>query len=259
MILLTTIVSLWWFIIGLVFGSFYHVVGYRLPKNESVLKPAHSYCPDCGHKLAKRDLVPVLSYIMNFGRCQYCKKKISIFYPVVEVLTGILFALCYHMFSYSYEFYIGIILASMFVIILVSDVTYYIIPDEILVIASILIIIIKFIFIGIKGTMLGILSGALMFIVMYLIMLLGNFLFKKESLGGADIKLMFISGLVLGPVLSLLVIFLSSIIALPLAIVLSILNGEKMIPYGPFLTISIFILFILKIDVSKVIDFFTII
>lgn len=256
---MTVIITICWFIIGLAMGSFFHVVGYRLPKGESILKPIYSYCPECGNRLGKRDLIPVLSYILSLGKCRRCKKKISIFYPVVEILTGLLFALCFHMFNYSYEFYVGIILSSLFMIILVSDITYFIIPDEILIISSILIIILKLMFFGIKSTLLSILSGGIMFIVMYLIMLLGNFMFKKESLGGADIKLMFISGLVLGPLLSLVVIFLSSVIALPLAIVLSIVNDEKMIPYGPFLTISIFILFILKLDINKIIEFLTIV
>lgn len=240
-------------------GSFYHVVGYRLPKGESILTPKYSYCPTCSKRLEKKDLIPVLSYILSFGKCRHCKSKISIFYPVVEVLTGLLFALSYHMFNYSYEFYIGVILSSLFIIILVSDISYYIIPDEILILSSILIIILKVIFIGFIETSLSILSGGLMFIVMYLIMLLGNFMFKKESLGGADIKLMFISGLVLGPLLSLLVIFLSSIIALPIAIVLSVVNNEKMIPYGPFITIAIFVLFISKLDINKIIEFLTIV
>lgn len=253
------IVTICWFIIGTIMGSFYHVVGYRLPKNESILTPKYSYCPDCGKRLRKRDLIPVLSYILSFGRCRYCKNKISIFYPVVEVLSGLLFALCYHMFNYSYEFYIGIILSSLFIVILVSDTTYYIIPDEVLIIASILIILLKLVFTGFVKTGLSILSGGLMFTVMYLIMLLGNFIFKKESLGGADIKLMFISGLVLGPILSLIVIFLSSIIALPIAILLSVVNNEKIIPYGPFIMISIFILFILDLDVNKIIEFLTIV
>jgi len=256
---MNSFITLCWFILGICMGSFYHVVGYRLPKEESILKPKHSYCPTCNKRLEKRDLIPVLSYILSLGKCRHCKNKISIFYPVVEVLTGLLFALCYHMFNYSYEFYVGIILSSLFIIILVSDITYFIIPDEILLITSILLIILKFIFTGFSDTLVSILYGSLMFGVMYLIMLLGNFLFKKESLGGADIKLMFISGLILGPFNSLLVIFLSSVIALPLAIILCVINNEKMIPYGPFLTLSIFVLFILKLDVSKIIEFLTIV
>ena len=147
MVLLTVIITICWFIIGLVMGSFFHVVGYRLPKGESILKPIYSYCPECGNRLGKRDLIPVLSYILSLGKCRHCKKKISIFYPVVEILTGLLFALCFHMFNYSYEFYVGIILSSLFMIILVSDITYFIIPDEILIISSILIIILKLMFI----------------------------------------------------------------------------------------------------------------
>ena len=81
-------------------------------------------------------------------------------------------------------------------------------------------------------------------------MLLGDFLFKRESLGGADIKLMFIAGLSLGTVLGVLVIFISSVVALPIALGLYIANKEKVVPYGPFIVFSILILFLLKVDVN---------
>ena len=182
-------------------------------------------------------------------------KPVSFFnYLLLFNKLWILFAISIqssNVFSYSGPYLFLNVLLITFAI----DVT----SDEILILSSILIIILKVIFTGFIETGLSILSGGLMFIVMYLIMLLGNFMFKKESLGGADIKLMFISGLVLGPILSLIVIFLSSVIALPIAIVLSVVNNERMIPYGPFITIAIFILFILKIDVNKIIEFLTIV
>ena len=68
------------FIIGTVFGSFYNVVGYRLPKGESIIYPS-SHCPNCNNKLKTLELIPVLSYIFQKGKCKHCQTKISAFYP----------------------------------------------------------------------------------------------------------------------------------------------------------------------------------
>ena len=65
------------FIIGTIFGSFYHVVGYRLPKGESLIKPVHSYCPCCGKKLVWYELIPILSYIIQLGKCRKCHSEIN--------------------------------------------------------------------------------------------------------------------------------------------------------------------------------------
>lgn len=87
-----TIYLILFFITGLLFGSFYNVVGLRLPKKESIIYPS-SHCPKCNHKLSWYELIPVLSYIFLKGKCKNCKEKISIMYPVVELISGILFAL----------------------------------------------------------------------------------------------------------------------------------------------------------------------
>lgn len=131
-----------------------------------------------------------------------------------------------------------------------SDLTYMIIPDEVTLTCSIIIVAVNFLNLGLKGGLLQLGSGILTFLIMYLIMLLGNFIFKKESLGGADIKLMFVAGLVLHPVLGIFSIFLASSIALPASIVVYVTNKEHMIPFGPFIVAAILLLFLLKIDLQ---------
>lgn len=244
-----------WFIVGACFGSFYHVVGYRLPKNESILFPKHSYCPECGHELTIIDLFPICSFLFGKGRCRYCKKPISIFYPIIEICTGVLFAVSYHLFGYSYSFLVALILSSLLSIVLVSDILYLIIPDEVILVAGVLLFIISFCFEGLSSTFFHLASGVFMFLVMYLLMLIGTYFLKKECLGGADIKLMFISGFAVGPFLSFGVLFLSSVLALPVALVLWLVNREKMIPYGPFIVIAIFIIHLSGIQVQDVLNF----
>lgn len=245
------------FILGLVLGSFLTCAGYRLSINESISKPARSYCDICKHDLAWYDLIPVLSYIFTLGKCRYCNNKLSILYPITEILCGILYLTCYKVFGFSYQFIIAIILSSLFIMVLVSDINFLIIPDEIIISISILLIITSFVFTGFTNTLTNILYGVCMFVIMYLIMLLGNFIFKKETLGGADIKLMFISGFSLGIIPSFFTIFFASVVALPVSIILYIKNKENVIAYGPFLTLAILFLYLFKIDISKIIEIFT--
>lgn len=245
------------FIIGTVLGSFYHVVGYRLPKGESLIEPVNSYCPNCGKKLSWYELIPIFSYLFQFGRCRGCHKHISIFYPFIEILTGLLFAVSFYSFGFSYELIIALVLSSLFCIVIVSDLTYMIIPDEVTFTCAVIIIIVNFLNLGFVNGLIQLGYGILTFLVMYLILLLGNFIFKKESLGGADVKLMLLSGLVLHPVLGIFVIFISSCIALPASILVYFTNREHMIPFGPFIVASILFLFLLKIDLGTFISLFT--
>ena len=87
-------IGIFLFIIGTIFGSFYNVVGYRIPKGESIVYPP-SHCTNCNHKLTFFELIPVLSYIFQKGKCKHCHQKISLFYPIFETLTGVLFVLSY--------------------------------------------------------------------------------------------------------------------------------------------------------------------
>ena len=132
-------------ILGLVLGSFYNVVGLRIPNGESIIKPG-SHCPKCNHKLSWYENIPVLSYIFLGGKCKNCKQKISIIYPIIEILTSFLFYISYKIFGLSEEFFISLVISSLVVIIFVSDSKYMIISDSPLIVSTILILIIKFMY-----------------------------------------------------------------------------------------------------------------
>ena len=136
-------------ILGLVLGSFYNVVGLRIPNGESIIKPG-SHCPKCNHKLSWYENIPVLSYIFLGGKCKNCKQKISIIYPIIEILTSFLFYISYKIFGLSEEFFISLVISSLVVIIFVSDSKYMIISDSPLIVSTILILIIKLIYNGYK-------------------------------------------------------------------------------------------------------------
>ena len=230
------------FLIGISCGSFFTLAIHRIPRNQDITH-TRSYCPKCNHKLSWYENIPVLSYIFLKGKCKNCKQKISFIYPAIELLTGVLFTASYIIFGLTYEFAIALIISSLVSIIFVSDSKYMIINDSPLIISSVLITIIKIISLGLKEGIYSILSGLLIFIIVYLLMLFGNFLFKKESLGGGDIKLSFIAGLTLGPILGVFYIILASFLAFPYAMYISVKGEEGMLPFGPFLVTSMLLLY----------------
>ena len=245
------------FILGTIFGSFYNVVGYRVPKGQSLLYPS-SHCTKCNHKLRAFELIPVFSFLFLKGKCSNCKSKISFFYPIFEILTGVAFTLSYAVFGWSIECLYSIMFLSMLIIIIISDYQTMIIPDSILVFFSIILIIIKYFISGIGSLGTSLLHALIAFSFMLLIKLLGDFLFKKESMGGGDIKLLAVFGFVLGVPLSIVTVFLSAFIALPVSLIILKVKKNHEIPFGPFLSISAMIIFLLQIDINSIISFLTI-
>ena len=249
------------FIIGLVFGSFYNVVGYRLPNNMSIAFPA-SHCTNCNHKLKFYELIPVISYIFLRGKCMKCKERISIFYPFFELLTGVLFLLSYLSFGFNLKFIISITFISVLIIVSISDIKYYIIPDEVLIIGSV-ILIIEFIINTItngltvyEGIISHILNGLGAFAILYLFKCLGDLMFKKESLGGGDIKLLFLIGMVLGFDMSIVTIFIASFIALPLSIISLIRNDNNVLAFGPYLSVAATLILLSHLNIDMILQFF---
>ncbi|MDD2518689.1 MAG: prepilin peptidase [Bacilli bacterium] len=243
------------FLFGITLGSFYNVVGYRLPKGESIISPP-SHCTNCNHQLTAIELIPIFSYIFQGGKCKNCKIKISLFYPFFEFVTGLLFVIAYLVFGLSIELFIALTFISMTLIIFLSDYLYYIISDEVLIVSSVLLMIGIFLLKDIDGLLVALFNGAVAFGIMYLIKQLGDFLFKKESMGGGDIKLLFIFGLVFGWEMALIAIFLASFIGLPISIFMLATNPNKdrIIPFGPFLCSAALIILLLKIDINVIIN-----
>lgn len=242
------------FVIGCLLGSFYNVVGLRLPNGESIVFP-NSHCTRCGHELSWYELIPILSYLCLGGKCRNCKEKISLMYPLIELLTGIVFAVSYYSFGFSYELIISLIIASLLSLVIVSDINYMIIPDSFIVISGLLIIILNFLQRGFLQGLVSIGYGFISFGILVLVMLIGNNIFRKETLGGADIKLFFIIGLVFPPFTSMFVLVLACFVAFPVSIILYLKNKENMIPFGPFIMLSFLMVYFTKLDFEKIFNF----
>lgn len=227
------------FLFGLVFGSFYNVVGLRVPQKESIVHPP-SHCPKCQRRLTVLDLVPVLSYVFLGGKCRSCGNKISWFYPFIELMTGVLFAFAYWQLGWGIELIVAFFFISLLVIIVVSDLAYMLIPDKVLIFFLPLLAI---------GRVLSPLTpwwdslvGAVVgFGILYIIAVLSN-----GGMGGGDIKLFFLIGLVLGTIDTLLTLFLAAVIGMIVGITVLSKNkqGRKTpIPFGPSIALAAVIVY----------------
>lgn len=227
------------FLFGLVFGSFYNVVGLRVPQKESIVHPP-SHCLKCQRRLTALDLVPVLSYVFLGGKCRGCGNKISWVYPVIELMTGVLFAFAYWQLGWGIELIVAFLFISLLVIIVVSDLAYMLIPDKVLVF---------FLPVLAIGRVLSPLTpwwdslvGAVVgFGILYIIAVLSN-----GGMGGGDIKLFFLIGLVLGTIDTLLTLFLAAVIGMIVGITMLSKNkqGRKTpIPFGPSIALAAVIVY----------------
>lgn len=244
------------FMLGTILGSFYNVVAYRVTKGESILFPS-SHCPKCNHKLRPLELIPVFSFFLQKGKCSKCKAKISWFYPLAEIVCGILFVLCFLSFGISKELIIALTFVSMIIIIVLSDYYYMIIEDCVLIIFGIFILIEKLLLYGMDSFISSIIGAVIAFIIMLCLKLFGDFIFKKESMGWGDIKLMAIFGMVIGWPMSIITIFLSAFVALPFSLFIMKSKKDHEIPYGPFLSIAALIIYFLHIDINLILSWLT--
>ena len=251
---MNVIIAIYIFIIGTIMGSFFNVVAHRLSNNESIIKPG-SHCESCQHLLKWYELIPIISFLIQGGRCRQCHIKLSWWYPLIEIITGLFYLFSYLYFGLSPDFFISLVISSVLVITCITDFNYLIILDEPLVIGSILIIIITLITSGLVDTLIAILSGLLLFFFMLLVKILGDKAFKRESLGGGDIKLSFFIGLSLGYKLAFVNLVLASLLTLPIAFYYLVKYKDREVPFGPFLIISNFIIFVFASPILEFIDY----
>ena len=241
------------FIIGAVMGSFFHVVATRLSNDESIIKPG-SHCPKCNHYLKWYENIPIISYLLLRGKCSKCKSKIPLSYIVVEIVTGLLYAACYHSYKFSFDLIVALTFVSTLVTVIVSDIEYMIILDEVLIFSTLLLAILYIFGKGLEVAAYHIYSGVGAFLAMYAIKWIGDKAFKKESLGGGDIKLMFLFGMVLGLPMSICTIFLATFIAFPVALIILFSDKENIIPFGPFLSMAAILIMVSKLQLTDLLE-----
>ncbi|MEK4200885.1 prepilin peptidase [Cytobacillus sp. FSL K6-0265] len=219
------------FITGLILGSFYNVVGLRVPMKKSIVKP-RSACPNCGHTLQAIELIPVLSYVIQGGKCRQCGARISPLYPIVELLTGLLFVLALVTLSWTPELLFALTLISLFMIIFVSDIQYMLIPDRILLSFAVIFLIERLIW-PLSPWWDSLVGCAIGFFLLLAIAVVSN-----GGMGGGDIKLFALLGFALGAKLVLFTFFLSTIYGAVFGLLAMLVGKVKRgnpIPFGPFI------------------------
>ena len=226
-------------IFGLVFGSFFNVVGLRVPKKESIAFPP-SHCTKCDRQLTPLDLVPVFSYLFLRGKCRSCGEKIHWVYPLMEAITAILFVASYLIFGFTPELIVAILFVSLLVIITVSDIAYMLIPDKVLLPFAVALLVLRFV-IPLDPWWDSLLGAVVGFGILFLIAIV-----SKGGMGGGDIKLFFVIGLVLGTNGTLMTLFFASLIGAVAGIIqLRVTKqGRKTpVPFGPSIALGAVIVY----------------
>ena len=237
-------------IIGLVIGSFLNVCIYRLQKHVSISKP-RSHCPNCKHQLKIWENIPVLSYLLLKGKCSNCKIKISIRYPLVEILTDLTFVVIYHYFDISIETILLMIFFSIVIILTFIDIDVQLLPNNLLIIS--ILPIIAFILINQTNSYLNHIYGAVLLASLFLMIgYVGKLIYKVDSMGMGDVKYAAVIGLLLGwekGALALVIAFFSAAIIIIFMAIYKKLSRKQRIPFGPFLSIGCFAAFFWGTDI----------
>ncbi len=239
------------FFLGACIGSFLNVCIVRLPKEESVVKPS-SHCVACKKPIAWFDNIPLVSYIALGGKCRYCKAKFSVRYFFVELLTAFTFFAFYKFFGLTWMTLAYWVMVSGFIVATFVDFEHRIIPDEVSVGGMCVGLILSFLIPQLQGltveqgnwlinfkslafSVIGVLVGGGS---IYLMGLAGDLIFKKESMGGGDVKLMAMIGAFMGWKLALLTFFLAPFFGAFYGIAEKIRTKDSAIAYGPFIVLA---------------------
>ncbi len=227
------------FIFGALVGSFLNVCIYRLPKDESIVFPG-SHCPHCNKPIAFYDNIPILSYLILRGKCRNCGKPISPQYPLVEAVSALGSLLLFSTFGPTWSYLIYYFFFASLIVIAVIDLYHQIIPDVISLpgigaglLASLVLPEITF-FNSLMGVLLG--GGSL-----FLVATIYQWLFKREGMGGGDVKLLAMIGAFLGWKAVILTILFGSLVGSLVGIGMMTVKGKGFkyaIPFGPFLSLG---------------------
>jgi len=237
------------FIFGAIVGSFLNVCIFRLPRDRSIILP-NSFCPSCEKPIKFYDNIPIVSYIFLRGKCRNCSAKISIKYPVVELITALLFLLFFNKYGLTYEFLVNMLFVSLIIAISFIDLEFQIIPDVLslggLLAGFALSFFRKPVFFyqdALYGILIG---GGILFAIAYGYQLIT----KREGMGGGDIKLLGMIGAFCGLKGVIFSLMTGSIIGTIVGIPLMLIKGKEegtryAIPFGPFLSLGALIFLIM--------------
>jgi prepilin signal peptidase PulO-like enzyme (type II secretory pathway) len=226
-------ITLVYFIFGSFIGSFLHVIAYRGPKGTYFTK-VRSACPHCQHELRWFELIPVLSYGLQLGKCSNCRQQISLAYPLSEMFCGLLVMGAYLRFGHSAHFVFALLFLSILFVLAVCDIYYYLLPNPGILLLSVVVVIWS-----IYGTSIS-LSDSL-WTLLFSVFLIGLLIYLTQGgMGMGDFKLLAILGFFFGFYAYLQLLFLSSFLAIAFFGYLYIVRNKSpdYIYFGPFIAIA---------------------
>ncbi|MCX5781449.1 MAG: prepilin peptidase, partial [Elusimicrobia bacterium] len=241
------------FVLGLVVGSFINVCIYRIPKEESLIKP-RSHCRNCNAAIKWYDNIPLISYLLLKGKCRYCKSKISLNYPIVELVTAFCFVLVANKYYQNLETFLYLYLTFVLIAVFFIDYLYQIIPD----LFSYSLIIVGLIFsvfnhdlgLTFHSRLLNSFSGAITGgAVLFLMGYFGKKIFKQDAMGLGDIKFLAGIGSIFGLFNVVIILFSAAILGSIYGIILILvkkIGRRDYIPFGPFISVAAFICIFLR-------------
>jgi leader peptidase (prepilin peptidase)/N-methyltransferase len=225
-------------VLGCAMGSFLNCAAWRIAHGESFIK-GRSHCTTCGHVLGASELIPVLSWVIQRGRCKVCKQKISLRYPLTELFFGLLTLLCLLRFDLTLLCLRNWILICCLFCLSLVDMEKYIIPDGILIFAAaVWLVFAPFVYDGWMDAGKGLLAAIIYGGGILLVSLALDKILKKDSLGGGDIKLIAVIGLYLGLVAPLFMMILACVTGLLFLVIRNkfVKNSPEQMPFGPFIS-----------------------
>ena len=228
-------------ILGLCFGSFLNVCILRLPVEQSLLRPP-STCPRCKRPIAWRDNIPVVSWLLLRGKCRNCGNPISVQYPVIEALVGLLWVAAVLHWGVSVHALAGALFGTILLGIGITDARHYLIPDEYNW-AGLAIGLAASLTGGWQGFLQAVIGAAAGFALLYAVGAGGRWLFREEAMGGGDIKMMAMVGSFVGWKGVLLTIFAGALLGTLIFVPLS-LKKKRLVPFGVFLAVGAAVTFV---------------
>ncbi|PIF04053.1 MAG: prepilin peptidase [Arcobacter sp.] len=244
-------------------GSFLNVLIYRVPLGISLFNPKRSQCTHCNSTIEWYENIPIISYILLKGRCSKCKEKISIFYPLVEVITAMVTLSLYKKIGLTSEFIFVLIIFYLLIVLSFIDFRYKAVPDSLLVLVTSITLLYLIVNKPEHLSTFFIFAGGIIILELFISYYIQNIkatltkddsLRDQKALGEGDVPIVAIIGGVLGLQFGLIAIFLSAILAIIPSLISRLYKKDIETPFVPYLSLGFFITYIGTQSILKILE-----
>ena len=232
-------------VLGLVMGSALNCLAMRIVAGERWSGNSRSACPKCGHTLSALELIPLVSWLIQGGKCRHCKAPISIRYPLTEAILAAVFVAMLLKFGLTAQLLSALVFAGCLLCLSLVDLDTQIIPDRFLLIPILFRAAELLLTGGFMGLWKGVLPGLIVSVAVLIFSLIMDKILKKDTMGGGDIKLLFVIGLFLSFPEMLLMVMIACVVGIVMASLLMKVSPDTPFPFGPALSLAaVIVLFV---------------